>query len=834
MATNRRRVEQKYELFDDGEIKLDYKNILNVSSTETTDDVDEISNDVRHDENTVKFNDVRHTTTDKIWDTTTTMMMGDGSFEKERAEMTETFENEKSDIVKGFILEKRILSREHKQEKQDLISNFVKERQNMLDHFQKQVKDIEQKMTHTESKTTFAENSVNSEKAFNLTNESRRKYEAHSSPKKSMPGKLMIKVEGDRILTPDQFLSAMELEERFESEKEVIEKSFRKEKHNLKDKLEVEYSRKLLHEKEKHDREILTLRQEIDKLRNLKHEVADVWKTQASQLESEFFKERSALERHHSEEKDTLRRRLEERNQSKLRSQQEDYDRMIRDLRNELRQIKKEVTRNDEHVAQKPCDIRKEIESRLQAHYDNETRQLRQQNEKLNSEIKNLTTEKYDLSRKLRDIENDKSNESKFLKQHSEKQNKEYIEKMKRIMSQNEKLKSQISQIEKHKEDLKALIKNQENNNRNIEGRLEMSERTIVQYEDTVTGLRRENSNLSHEINLLRIEKEELSSMISQHNEQDRSIKIDAQRMQHNVEESRKKIVLLEREKLKFEKALEITRMELEKSKNDIKKTATKIEAYTKESDRLRSLLDSERSESKRLHERFKTDAELLRKKENENATTRTQLDNIKTQFETLKTRIEADNDKFFKIEKERQSLQKQLEKRKSSEAIQTKHELLKIQNSYCKEFSKRLEYVKANYEREIFNLKEKLGELMTNGAEIKFTPQPPQHCQRCPEHSSSPNRRAREVPVFQSNLPPNPSFLYNNNGNILDCSTKCSAMKQDHVSNHQDNFEHTNSLLNSSKQILEVSSEQLIRDRLSKGRQNPTNSSFRQVCKYF
>ena len=811
MATNGKRlVERKYELFDDGDIKLDYKNILNVSSTETTDDVDEISNDVRHhdDENTVKFNNRQMTVTDKTWDTT---MMGEGSFEKERAEMTETFENEKSDIMKGFILEKRILNREHKQEKEDLISNFVKERQSMLDHFQRQVKDIEKKMTNTASKTTFAENSVNSEK------EVRRKYEACASPTKSSPGKLMIKVEGDGILTPEQFLSAMELEERFESEKEIIEKSFRKEKHNLKDKLEVEYSRKLLHEKERHDRESSKLRQEIDKLRNLKHEVSDVWKTQASQLESEFFKERSALERHHSEEKETLRRRLEEKNQSKLRSQQEDYDRMIRDLRNELRQIKKEVTRNDERVAQKPCDMRKEIESRLQLHYDNETRQLREQNEKLNREIQNLTTEKYDLSRKLRDIENDKSNESKFLKQHSEKLNKEYVEKMKKVMSQNEKLKLQISQIEKHKEDLKALIKNQENNNRNIEGRLEMTERTIVQYEDTVTGLRRENSNLSHEINLLRIEKEELSSIISQHNEQDRSIKIDAQRMQHDAEELRKKLVLLEREKLKSEKTLEITKKELEKSRNETKKNAAQIEAYTKESNRLRSLLDSERGESKRLHERFKSDAELLRKKETENATTRTQLDNIKTQFETLKTRIEADNEKFFKIEKERQSLKAQLEKVKSSGAIQNKHELLKIQNSYCKEFSKRLEYVKANYEREIFNLKEKMGELIARGAEMKFPPQPPQHCQRCPEHSSVPSDKA-----FQSPLP-NPAFVYNLHSNVLDNPTQHYATKQGNITNHQGN-----PLLNSPKQ---VSSEQLIRDRLlSKDRQSSTGNSYNQV----
>ena len=745
--------------------------MLNLSEDdeETTDDVDEITND----DKTVKLrrggNKLLTSEHKRIGDSSVTMATaavggGEGSFERERAELTETFENEKSDIMKGFILEKRILSSEHDKEKKDLISNFVAERQRMLESFQQQVRDIEQKMSSTTAgnsskpmtSTTGKLNGATThqhqhqisssrlpEKVFDLSVDGKQRSEVN--------GKLLIKVEGDRILTPEQFLSAMELEERFESEKEIIEKSFRKEKHQLKDKLEVEFSRKLLREKEKHERDMAALHSEIDKLRNSKNDISGMCKSQ----ESNYFKEqRLAMERHYSEENEKMRRRLEERNESKLSAQQQEYDRMIRDLRGELRQIKREISKNGGAGGETPKpgsgELRREIETQLRANYENEMRLVRQQNEKLNNEIQKLTTDKYDLARKLREIEFDKTNESKYLQQHTEKVGKEYAEKMKKVMSQNEKLKLQISQLEKQKDELKTLTKNQQNNARGIEGRLELTERTIIQYEDTVTGLRRENSNLSHEIHLLRIEKEELASIISQYNEQERSIKVDAQRLQHDLEDWRKKGVLMEREKLKAEKAYDLAKKEIDRLKAEIKKTTARIEAHAKETDRLRNLLEGERTENKRLHERFKTDADLLRKKEGENTSIRTQLDNLKMHFETLKTKIEADNERIFKLEKERQALQKQLDARKNTSVLQDKQQLAKVQSSYCKEFTKRMDYVKACYEREIFNLKEQIGELQNKQQQKQQQQQqqqhvlapPKQHCQSCKSSASGdPNK---------------------------------------------------------------------------------------------
>lgn len=748
-----------------------FEKYLEVSHDETSAEVDEISNDARNEPINKNYERLFNLSSMNIQQNNAAAaassfdISAEVSFDKERVELTENFENEKSDIVKGFILEKKVLNREHEKEKQGLISNFVQERQKMLESFQQQVQDIEQKMSSNDN-----------ESVFNVTNESRTKTTAATKDIRSpQAGKLLIRVGGDRILTPEQFLSAMELEEKFESEKELIEKSYRKEKSKLREKLEVEYERKYLREKQSHDAELMGLHKEIDKLKNLKHEVTDMWKHQACKLEAEFFRERSALEKHFAEEKENLRKKLEERNLHKLNQQQDDYDRMIRELKNELRNIKNDVSRHDDNATtgsgpsnhQTTSQIRKEIESQYRLTFDNETRLIRNQNEKLNADIQALTTEKYELNRRIRDLEQHKTDESKIVKEYAEKLNKEYSEKMRRLATQNEKLKAQTAVKEKELAQLQAQMKNQENSGKKFESRLELTERTITQYEDTVTSMRRENSNLSHEINLLRKEKEELSRIITEQNEHDRMAKVDQKQTNEDLKEATKKYAMLEREKLQQDRTIANLKRELEKASNIYNEINVKITAHEKETERLRNLVEGERKENKRLHERFKNDAELLRKKDNENQAIRTQLDNIKTQFHTLKSKIESDNDKIFKMESERQMMEKHLHKLKSADAVSKKHDLLQIQNKYVKEFSKRLEYVKANYEREIFKLKETIEDLQEapQSEPISLQCFPPTtatkktvpNCRKCCGGNGFPfesRQSINQVPISANNIP--------------------------------------------------------------------------------
>ena len=65
----------------------------------------------------------------------------------------------------------------------------------------------------------------------------------------------------------------------------------------------------------------------------------------------------------------------------------------------------------------------------------------------------------------------------------------------------------------------------------NVE-KLTLSERTIQQCEDTVTSMRNENKNLSHEITLLRKEKDDLLRRIDEKLETERTMNLDVTRLQ--------------------------------------------------------------------------------------------------------------------------------------------------------------------------------------------------------------------------------------------------------------------------------------------------------------
>ncbi|XP_057317549.1 repetitive organellar protein-like isoform X2 [Hydractinia symbiolongicarpus] len=624
------------------------------------------------------------------------------SFSQERSGIEEYYENEKSDIIKGFMLEKKMLNEEHDKEKRNLIQSFIKERQKLLQSFQKQVKDVKVKMRKSSQESESIFTSVGSE----------------ARPRdESQPSKLLIRVGGNRIVTPEEFLATLEIEDRVEKEKETIEKMFRKEKDRIKEKLEIDYERKLLREKQKHDNELRSLKSEVENLKGLKFEVASVWKQQASKIETGFQKERSELERYYKEEGENLRKILEEEHRRKLDSQQREYDQNISKLKSELLHIKKDATKHKDMGCDNSQQLRHDMTKQLQESFERETKIIRKQNEKLSGEINSLTTEKYELSRKIREMEVKIENDTKVTKQNFDKMKKEYDSKIKKIRSQNDKLNLQLRRCDKQKEELFSKVQSNKNNNKIVESRLAMTERTVTECEDIIINTRLENSNLSHEINLLRHEKDELLKCITSCQEKERTTKCEVNKLEKEATESSGRYALLEREKLQHEKLIASLRRELESSLLLFKEIKTKGSALENEVNRLRQLLDCERREGKRLHERFKQDAELLRKKETENASMSEQLDKLKTELQNVKNKMELDNEKILRTLNEKQQLIEQLEKLKLSESIQKKHEIVTIQSQYVKEFSKRLDYVKANYKREIRHLKNKINSLKQNNS---------------------------------------------------------------------------------------------------------------------
>ena len=647
----------------------------------------------------------------------------ESSFEKERTGMESRFKSEKNDILKGFLLEKKILNQEHEAEKNTLLHSFVKERQNMLNTFEQQVKDIEMDI--------FQQNTVHRESK--ASNETRPKTEK----KKNSQSRKSSKCMGDRLSEGgnhiEEVMRDLSLEKKTICEREKHEQDYYRKLERIKEELENEFNHNLRREREKKEEQVASLHKEIDNLKNIKCSVAETWKEQASKLEEEFQKERSELGRHYKEERDKLRKKLEEKNELKLDAQKQEYDESISKLKCELQRIKSDAMKKGQDASNHFVHTQNDLIKKLQENFEMDTRVIREQNDKLTYDIKMLTSEKYELTRQIRELNDKLERESKSGVDMSANLKKEFSTKMKCLLSDNEKLKHTVKNFEGEKDNLNRKLRSCCRNAKDNVEKLSLCERTIAQCEDTITSMRNENKNLSHEINLLRTEKDDLLHKIDGKLETERSLNLDITRLHSEIKDWCNKYALLEREKLQNEKLTAKIRKESETHLSNYTQSNNKLISFENETNKLRQLYENERKENIRLHERFTHDAELIRKKDTENANTRTLLDKIKTEFEGLKGKIEYDNEKIMQIESEKHSLENIVQKLKSAESVHVKHEILAVQNKYVKEFAKRLDYVKSNYEREIQHLKHQVTELRKSSnkkQEVDKEVNQPCHCE--------------------------------------------------------------------------------------------------------
>lgn len=635
----------------------------------------------------------------------------ESSFEKERTGMTSRFKNEKEDILKGFLLEKKILNQEHESEKNNLLHSFVKERQKMLSTFEQQVKEIETDLLqknelHIKSKQTTLQSTQKAEKK-----KTQAYKQQESIKRKSSDTSLGIRREGAGNHV-DEVMRDVSKEKMMICEREKTEQEYYRKLERIKEELEREFNQNLRREREKKEEHVTGLYREIENLKKLKTNVADTWKEQASKLEEEFQKEREQLARHYKEEREKIRKKLEERNELKLDAQRQEYDDSINKLKTELQRIKSDAMKKGHEANYMSIQQQNELIRKLQENFDQDTKVIRGQNDKLTNNIKSLTSEKYELTRQIRELHDKLERETKSGTEMSSNMKKEFSTKMKCLLSDNEKLKNALKNNDIEKENLNRKLRQCCRNAKDNVEKISLGERTIAQCEDTITSMRNENKNLSHEINLLRSEKDDLISKIDKKLESERTLNIDITRLHAEIQDWNNKYALLEREKLQNEKLTAKIRKEAETHLSNYTQCSNKIEAFENEANKLRQLYENERKENIRLHERFTQDAELIRKKDAENANIRLLLDNIKNEFEGLKGKIEYDNDKIIQIESEKHSLENLVQKLKSAESVHVKHEILAVQNKYVKEFAKRLDYVKSNYEREIENLKAQIGDL--------------------------------------------------------------------------------------------------------------------------
>ena len=221
-------------------------------------------------------------------------------------DLEEDAKDETEEIVRGFILEKGIINEEHEKEKREIINSLMKDREELIEKFKKQVVDVEKRLNKNEE-----------------DGDKRKDYDTKKLENR-LP--LYVRLDGSNIIGAEDLLSRLQFEDRFESEKDTLERNLRNEKRLLKDRLELECERKLQLKTRKFESTVEELRAKIKDLRlennrlgkelknkelETKSRIAELksrWSGEKARFDMEKYKMRNELEKELEKEMDSQRR----------------------------------------------------------------------------------------------------------------------------------------------------------------------------------------------------------------------------------------------------------------------------------------------------------------------------------------------------------------------------------------------------------------------------------------------------------------------------------------------------------------------------------------------
>ena len=626
-----------------------------------------------------------------------------------------SLENEKDSIMKGFMIEKQLMSREHEREKELLIDDFTKDRHKLIDKFRGQLEEIEEKL----DRKNGYDAEYDGESPTNKMNTAGRKG----------PGAIFLKLNGDKVVTPEGFLSMLDLEDKYENDKEKLERNFRKEKRELKEKLEEDYERKLQAERFRYDFLLDEIQRDANDLKAQKRELQTQLKQQNKNLDRELSRKRSELEAKVFSEKDALGRKLEEKHLKELQIQKQSYDKLVQELKEDLIRVTTVMDEREQYFAKMYRkqreyheDFKEKLSNDMKGEFEKEFRRFKDANETLSQNIETLKIEKEQLTQKINELERGKSEDSRILKDFSERLNTEYEIKLRNCIQENQKLKVHIEDLARENDALTQTLRDREREGKTVENELCSKSYLTKEYEEKISMLRDENTKLSSEITTLRKEKDKLSIEVDSSKKAENKSNSELAKRSDEIKDWSERCKISEREKLQLERVVSTLRGELEKLLNEKREKEQSILHANNEIGQLRKLLNDERKEQERLNHRFQQDAMLIRRKDSEQSSLKSELDDVKNDFNGLKSELVETVNKLRQAEAKNMALEAKLVRAGNTKDYALRHERVNLQQQFAKEYAKRLDEMRSNYERgtdglrrQIHMLRSKISELEVN-----------------------------------------------------------------------------------------------------------------------
>ena len=616
---------------------------------------------------------------------------------------TET-KDETEEIVRGFILEKDIINQEHEKEKKELVECLMSEREDLIEKFKKQVRDIEKRI---------GKNEKGRKKPLEL--------DAAKSEKGVPP--LYIRLDRGDVISADEFMSRLKLEDKFESERDILERSFRDEKRLLKDRLQLEWDRKSHLESQRFESTVDDMARAIKKLRMENARLAKKLESRNSELKSrieegksQWTHDKSQLVSNFQAEKLKLRETLERRHEKEMDSQRNGHERMLGELKKEYKEARRSMGMKEREVSQALSSVndyeertRAEIELKVQNEYKDLFDELGRENKRMSDQVDELNREKENLTGLIKDLREDSSGRMSIVEEFTSKLNREYEERLKRAVLENEKLKAKLEGLSNDNSVKDEALKDFRESAGRLEDELTLKNNLLARSDDAKEVLRREVNDFSCEIDALRREKDELQKCVDEYANNEKSLAEKMSEKEMAVEDAFDKCRISERERLSLERELALCSEELGnvlQAKEGLKKDMNNCD---KETTALRRELGEERKEHDRLRQRFRRDAEEIRRKEGECRTLREQLRSRANTVERELTKDAESVDKLMTLEAENVELKKKLNENEEERDGLLRKERGEIQKQFAKEFAKRIHASKRNHEEEAEEMKNQI-----------------------------------------------------------------------------------------------------------------------------
>ena len=354
----------------------------------------------------------------------------------------ENYRQEIEDIVRGFIIEKDILAQTHEEEINRMKRRFDLERKQLLKQLEM---DKEQMIEASRITDTVANAEVSFAVSDTFASDAGRLHSfSESSTDVQRSSSFQRRSNGDHDIDEvdsnlireiaevylrinsgtltGQMRPELDLEDKYEREREVLERSFQLEKRELKRKLEEDCHHRLEQERIKYEGNMAEMKTTISELQWQKREAENRLRHEKEKWEMNVERDKNDTEKRHLQLLHDTRRKLEEKHSNELEKQRQRYEENISDLQTDISKLTMQLKELNENLNQEKeiimtkfereikemeqafLEQRNSLKANFEAEFmmriENETSLLKTVNIKLKEDLEIMEKEKKDVERR--------------------------------------------------------------------------------------------------------------------------------------------------------------------------------------------------------------------------------------------------------------------------------------------------------------------------------------------------------------------------------------------------------------------------------------------------